>query len=428
MQDALFNRLSEFLSSRIGLYFPMERRADLERGMISAAGELGFPGEDAWARWLLSGKAERSQMEKLASHLAIGETYFFRDRKVFHALEQDVLPELLRKKSTLRIWSAGCSTGEEPYSIAMLLDRLAPDREDIQIFATDINPFSLEKAAKGLYGEWSFRDAPGWIKGTCFKEKGDVFELLPRIRKMVSYSVLNLAQDPYPEGMDIIFCRNVLMYFSPEKREMAAAGFYRAMSEYGWLVVSPAEVSDRLFSRFERADFPDAMLYRKVPEMQQAVPILEDKPRRAANPVPVAVAEEPDCDVCVMAKQCADRGNLDEAEKWCEKAVSADPLDPQKHYLHATILHEMKRFNEEEGALRRTVYLDPDFVLAHFALGNLCLSQWRGKEAVHHFENALNLLENLPRDEILPKSDGLAAGRLAEIVATLHRRTAHEGR
>ncbi|MCL5668881.1 MAG: chemotaxis protein CheR, partial [Gammaproteobacteria bacterium] len=213
----LLSRLSELLEAQIGLHFPGERWRDLERGIAAAARELGFPEVEACARRLLSAPLTHRQIEILASHLTVGETSFFRDRKSFEALEQYVLPPLIRSRRDserrLRIWSAGCSTGEEPYSIAMVLDRLLPDHEqwNITILATDINPQSLRKAVEGAYGEWSFRDTPDWIRERYFKKaRPGRFEIHPRIRKMVTFSYLNLADDVYPSlstntnAMDVI--------------------------------------------------------------------------------------------------------------------------------------------------------------------------------------------------------------------------------
>ena len=171
--------VSEFVALRIGLHFPPERWRDIERGITAAASELGFPDVESCARALLSAPLTQAQLEVLASHLTVGETYFFREKKSFEALEEHILPELLRARrgaeQRLRIWSAGCCTGEEPYSVAMLLDRLIPDAEawNVTILATDINPRFLRKAAEGVYGEWSFRDAPGWIRERYFKARRD---------------------------------------------------------------------------------------------------------------------------------------------------------------------------------------------------------------------------------------------------------------
>jgi chemotaxis protein methyltransferase CheR len=416
--DDLFTPLNAFLSGRMGLHFAKERRSDLERAMAAAATEFGLDDVAACVKWLISAAPTRETMGILSSHLTVGETYFFRDRKIFDALEQVVLPDLIRSHSTLRIWSAGCCTGEEPYSIAMLLDRLAPGHDGISILATDVNPRFLEKANRGLYSEWSFRGAPAWVTERHFRRVGQGYELSRRISEMVKFSRLNLAEDPYPEAMNLVFCRNVLMYFSPDKAAKLAHDLHRATADDGWLVVSPAEASNELFSGFAPVDFPGAMMYRRrVPEVSK----IDDRPAQETMPVDEP-AERPapeirdEVDACAMARLCADRGSLGEARRWCEVAIESDRLNAQCHYLLATIMHEMGEFAAEKQALKRTVYIDPDFALAHFALGNVRLHEGRCDDAERHFSNALLLLQAIPRDEILPESGGMAAGRLVEAI------------
>lgn len=465
----LLSCLSDVLAARIGLHFPAERWGDLERGITAAASAFGMPDAKSCAHWLLSAPLTHSQIEILSSHLTVGETYFFRDRKSFEALEQYVLPALIHSRCDserrLRIWSAGCCTGEEPYSIAMLLDRLVPGHEqwNMTILATDINPRFLRKGVEGVYGEWSFRDVPGWVRERYFKQVGQGrFEIHPRIRKMVTFSYLNLADDVYPSlsnntnAMDVIFCRNVLMYFTAERAEKVAGNLHQAALDGGWLIVSPAEASNKLFSSFSPVIFPGAVFYRKVSgdallagndylpypavasppvaihpiapvmplEFLENPPFfpLPDAPRQeAARPAPDARVQEQEATdaLCATARLRANQGKLADAVEWCEKAIASDKLNPQIHYLLATIRQELGQDGAAEQSLMRAIYLDPDFVLAYFALGNLRLSQGRNKEAERHFRNALMLLQKHPQDEPLPESDGLTAGRLLEIIMSI---------
>lgn len=470
LPDSLLSSLSELVATRTGLSFPPERWSDLERGIAAAAPDFNFADGESCARWLLSAPLTRRMNEVLASRLSVGETYFFREKRSLEILGEQVLPQLLqarRQEKRLRIWSAGCSTGEEAYTIAMLLDGLIPDLKDwnVTILATDFNPEFLRKAAQGVYGEWSFRDAPGWLRGRYFTARGDGrFEILPRIRKMVTFSYLNFADDVYPSlsnntgAMDIIFCRNVLMYFTAQRAKQVAGNFHRALVNGGWLVVSPAEASNALFSPFAPVEFPGAVLYRKTADIgsqplvagHPVLPLFEAAeamssmpPVALAEPVSAILPEPPDAANPAenlstaqagqvqaslederglplrMARDCANQGRLGEALEWCEQAIAADKLNPAHHYLLATILQEQGQHDTAIQSLMRALYLDPDFVLAHFALGNLHHSQGRYRQAQRHFENVLLLLRRHPPDETLPEADGLTAGRLAEITTAL---------
>lgn len=466
LPDSLLSSLSDFLAAQTGLYFPKKRWGDLERGIVAAACQFGLPDAQTCARRLLSAPLTRSQIEVLASHLTVGETYFFREKRSFEVLEQHILPELLHAHEytgrRLRIWSAGCSTGEEAYSIAMLLDRLIPDSEkwNVTILATDINPTFLGKAAQGVYGEWSFRGTPAWIRTQHFKHgKNARFEIQPRIRKRVTFSYLNLADDVYPSltnntnAMDMIFCRNVLMYFTAAQAQKVIENLHRSLVYGGWLIVSPAETSNSLFSRFIAVGFPGAVLYRKPADAESpavataypavaagllsetlapeslvgdaalatplhAVPLNLDHPAVQSDELP-PFAVNASAAPSRTARACANQGRLAEAAEWCGKAIAADKLNPSHLYLLATIRQEQGQYDRAVQSLMRALYLDPDFVLAHFALGNLCLAQDRRREAERHFRNALALLHQRPRDEILPESDGLSAARLVEIITSV---------
>jgi chemotaxis protein methyltransferase CheR len=239
IDDQLLSQLSGFITARFGLHFPKKRWRDLERGITGAAGDFGFDDISSCIRWLITAQLTKSQLDILVCRLTIGETYFFRERKSFDVLEARILPALINsrrgKEQRLRIWSAGCSTGEEAYSIAILLYRLIADlpQWNITILATDVNPASLCKADRGEYSDWSFRGIPQWIKEKFFSRNAEGrFEVADTIRKMVTFASLNLADDPFPSlinntnAMDIIFCRNVLMYFAPHQVKKVIDNFH----------------------------------------------------------------------------------------------------------------------------------------------------------------------------------------------------------
>jgi chemotaxis protein methyltransferase CheR len=242
----ILSDISKFIASHMGLHFPKTRWDGLERGIESAARDFGYTDIEEFIRWLRVSPLTRRHIEILASHLTVGETYFFREKESLDALKQNILPELISSRQDnekrLRIWSAGCSTGEEAYSIAILLSEMIADLKgwNITILATDINPRVLKKASEGVYTEWSFRNTPTLLKQRYFKmTKQGRYEILPQIKKMVMFEYLNLAEDVYPSlfnntnAMDLIFCRNVLMYFSGKRAKKVVKGFYNCLVNNG---------------------------------------------------------------------------------------------------------------------------------------------------------------------------------------------------
>lgn len=481
--------LSDLLAAQMGLHFPANRWADLDRGMLAAAREFGFREPGACAEWLLSSPPlTRQQIETLASQLSVGETYFFREKQCFQALESEVLPELIRARAAerrLRIWSAGCATGEEPFSLAILLTRLIPGLAGwkISILGTDINPRALQWASRGCFTLWSFRDClPGFRDSYFVKSADGLWALRPEIRKMVKFSYLNLVEDIYPSlfndtnALDLIFCRNVLMYFALDQSKPVIERLHRCLRDDSWLVVSATEASHVLFPQFRTVNFPGAILYRKetapptfsfhrltVPEAYPPPPAppspilalpLEEYPAWTEEPdlkleyseaAPVEPPEappDPFTDYAqgrlaeaeagaadlhlrepgnvkameLLARILANQGQLAQALEWCDKALAVDKLDPGIYYLRATILQEQGEVLEAARALKRALYLDHHFVLAHFALGNLHRLLGRSEEAERHFQNALRLLQDHQQEESLPESEGMTAGRLREVI------------
>ena len=191
--DTQLAMISRCITDEMGLYFPEDRWKDLVRGISGATVELGCRDTADFVNRLLASPVNKKLIEVLARHLTTGETYFFREKQVFEILKNRILPELIRSRAglnkTIRIWCAGCSSGEEPYSVAILLKQMLPDIRNwnITIRATDINLDALARARAGIYGDWSFRDLEVNIRTTFFieAEKGR-YEILPEIKKMVS--------------------------------------------------------------------------------------------------------------------------------------------------------------------------------------------------------------------------------------------------
>lgn len=452
LSEALCQRLSALIAENTGLHFPPERYTDLQRAIAAAAEDFGFEQAPHCADWLLSTALSPQQLRALASHLTIGETYFFRERNTFDALAQHILPDLLRRRrgrdQRLRLWSAACCTGEEPYSLAILLHQMLGDASDwdITIVATDINERYLQRAADGVYGEWSFRDAPKGLQERYFtRGPGGRFTILPEIRKRVRFVQRNLALDapltlnPELHAMDLILCRNVLMYFTPAHAHSLVNKLYGALADDGWLLVAPCECSQTLFAKFFTVNLPGIVLYKKqpaevafpssvsaappatlaahpaAPEHPPPLPPATSTPTRNAVKSPPATPDE----LAAGARALANRGQIQEALVWSKRWIAADKINAAAHYLHATVLQELGQREGARCSLQRVIYLQPRFALAHFALGNLARADKRPEEANKHFGNALHVLRDLPPNELLPESDGMTAEQLLGIITAL---------
>jgi chemotaxis protein methyltransferase CheR len=269
-------RFSKLIYERCGLHFPDNRRADLERGVRQAFLTSTCADMDEYYELLQDADTGFVHFERLANALTISETHFFRDAGQVDALYRHVLPSIIRRRRslrTLRIWSAGCASGEEPYSAAMLLRELLPDVDDwsITILGTDINTQALDAARQSLYSEWAFREerAKMW-RPRYFRRRGNHYELLPSVKRMVTFSKLNLVEDHYPSYesnttlMDLILCRNVMIYFTEDISRGIVDRFYNCLTYGGWLVVGHAEHSLTIYRRFQIHNFPNAILYQRT--------------------------------------------------------------------------------------------------------------------------------------------------------------------
>jgi chemotaxis protein methyltransferase CheR len=286
LSDELYISFRDMLRERCGLHYPERKRGDLAHGLTQAMNSGDYAD---LAALYADAAADGPGWETIVAHLTVGETYFFRNGPQFEALQQHVLPELLQRRSTIRsvrVWSAACATGEEPYSIAMLLDHMLPQDQlwQASILATDLNQRFLARAREGLYGEWSFRETSTDQRARFWTQEGNRWRLHTAIRRMVVFARLNLAEATYPAiangtcALDIIFCRNVMIYFDEATTRQVIDRLYGALAPGGWLFVGHAEPQVGLFSQFEVHNFPSAIIYRKPLDAPPFTPNLADVP------------------------------------------------------------------------------------------------------------------------------------------------------
>lgn len=446
--DTLWTHAARWVEAAFGLHFPERVAADLRRGMEAAARRLGLADGAACARRALAGELGADQLEVVAECLAIGETYFFRDPELFLQLGTQVLEPLIaaRRRSSrhLRLWSAGCSTGEEPWSLAMLVASLLPEwrQWDIRILGTDVNAASLRKARGASYGRWSLRGGLPRSLQPFLQEGADGrHHVDPHLRRIVRFEHLNLAGTHYPSAatattdMDLVLCRNVLIYFAPGRARSVLERLGRSLAAEGWLVPGSVEIpaaaipglglvhAGGLFALRRSTAIAAPSCTAVAPANRPAPPgtaaVAPAVPLRLAPaprpPLPPA-AEPPAEPLLEQARHRANAGDLAGAERLCRQAVARDKLDPDCTYLLATILAERGAAAEAMTALQRTLYLDPDHVLARFNLGSLALRQGQRETAQRHLANALTRLAGRPAEEVVQGGGGLTARELQEAI------------
>jgi chemotaxis protein methyltransferase CheR len=451
------DRLAAKIETETGLSFHGAKRRDLTVAIRRMTESLGLDRDAKCVDWLLSGHWDKAKAELCAFHLTIGETYFFREPRAF-----DLVCDYAREKiqiggaaSRLRIWSAGCCTGEEPYSIAMVLKQTLPelDPSRISILGTDINNRHLRFAREGVYRHWSFRSTGSTLQHLNFSAEIDGrFRLHDQAKEPVNFSELNLAAPVYPSvatnthSMDIIFCRNVLMYFSKAQARRVIERFRQCLVNGGWLIVSPSEASADMFPGFSAVYHTDAIYFRKNdPLHREAVPCAgesiqsscrniisrrveasadqntkrdqandRDEQKRNATLITGNVIVGTDATTC--ARMLANEGKTVEAMRCINEAIEIAPTSTDLYFAKAMVAMEARHDREALQSVKRVIYLDPDCTMAHYLAGLILHSQDKHGEAVKKFETVSALLAALPDDELIPRSEGLSCAYLRTIV------------
>ena len=428
---------SELISQRLGIRVRSQDAKRLERTLRERCELHQLTDLGAYAAFLQAASpSSRREWDQLASLLTTGETFFFRGKAHMDALRNQILPNLIQNREvhrSLRIWSAGCSSGEEAYSIAILLDELLCKRHNwsVKLLATDIDVEALSKARRGVYTDWSFRKVDPIIQEKYFRRVGNAWELDPQIKKMVTFERLNLLTDAFPDSMvgkmDLIICRNVFIYFSGEDVASIIKKFGSSLRDGGYLLAGHGELQGQDTAPLVKRTFADAMVLQRndsrlcdEPSVAPFVAI-ERKGRRldrggfsqasvhqSAGPSPqpqspaavtlsddaiekfealiqhgsnvaglekamLLAGENPgDARVCsLIAQGHANFGNHKEAIAWCQKAMAVDSFAVDPQYLLANIAEAEGRHDEAKSFLRKVIYLDSSHVPAQLALAGL---------------------------------------------------------
>ncbi len=426
LEEALLLQFGELVTRRLGLQFQPDHRETFRMAVLQQANSRRFKEPSAYFEFLVSDTRDSGQGWKdLILLLTTCETYFFRDRGVFSLLRNTLLPELIERNRTrrsLRIWCAGCATGEEPFSIALLLDLLLPDSAawDIAILATDINEQALAKAALGVYSTWSFRLMDGGLRDRYFTHQDNGWKIADNLRRMVSFQYENVLEPGQVSlagrvgDFDLLICRNVFIYFEREAVARVVRGFQDLLVLGGTLLTGHAELYGYEFPGLEQVMYPEAMVHTKgrrpatprLPGLPAKAPTKPEKQASRPSSSPavawakVPIDGDPDPDnrdlLQQKAQANADAGNYTEAQLLCHRVISIDADFADPFFLLAHVAEAIGNDDVAKQFLKKAIYLQPSFVAAYCELGSLYDKENDEVRARKVRTSAMEFLSGLP--------------------------------
>ena len=469
------------LTRHLGLQFEdgtLDYLADVMLQRMHSVGRARFESCSAYIAHLNASPKESAEWRTLAEQLTVNETFFFRNADNFLALAEIVLPERIRAKALtkqLRILSAGCSSGEEPYSLAIMVRKALPDLKDwdVKIVGIDINPAVLLKATQIRYSEWSLRATSEDVKRRYFRADGADFVLAPEIQKMVSFEERNLVEeDPLfwkSLACDVVFCRNVLMYFTPEIARSVVGRISQALVPRGFLFLGHAETLRGITPDFHLCHTHDTFYYRQRDNFEADVKPLDTlsdalslspvqaapgvKHSRPHHPVsqpavtapprawdlslvleavrqerfadaleligslPADSHHDPDA-LLLRAVLLTNHGRVSESEEACRRLLALDELNAGAHYLMALCReHDGDADRAIEHGLT-AIYLDPGFAMPYLHLGILAQRSGDTVSAQRELGKARVLLATEDASRILLFGGGFSRDALLQLCRT----------
>ncbi len=416
-------------------------------------------------------------LRTVVPHITVYETYFFRHPEHFEWLRTTFLPELKARKRAARdfdilCWSAGCSTGEEAYSLAIVLSECFTAQEgwNVKVIATDINPVSLDIARKGCYGEWSFRNVPSTVRSKFFSPCDNERESvrgLPGISRcrvdrsvqgLVSFSELNLHVPQWDalnaelseRTFDIIFCRNVLIYLHLNAAKTLVARFTEKLASHGVLVVGPSEPWLLKDTALIPHSIPGGSVFFKEENSRrratqqsvhsawaaaslesttrtQASPVAERAPQKIVNALAIQTAQfSPENThkntrerAIQRARQLADSGETEQALGLISELLKEETTNAELYYLRGVALLHKGDSASAESDIKKSLFIEPDNIVAYIALASIAKAQGNLREMKKHYSNALYYLSKINETDIVPDSDGIPAQAMRDMVESL---------
>jgi chemotaxis protein methyltransferase CheR len=447
-----FRRFRDHIQEHAGIYLEEQKLDSLRISIVTRATRLGVLAVDEYYDLLTESDEE---FRELLNLITINETSFFRFPQQYEALKARVLPEILETKPSgnraLRVWSAGCSTGEEPYSIAMTIADLGIEGLgwQPQVMGTDVSTKALGVARRGVYREKTVANLAQDTLDRYFEAVDEGYRVRERIRNTVDFGYQNLIKEPYPLSLmgnwDVIFCRNVTIYFRLESTKRVVANFFSSLNEGGYLFIGHSETLSGISDDFEAMEIGGVFLYRKPrgrtrgalvgfdssyermkrvtgrtdAEKPEAEPGEDVRPEDESDTtveervelarelvgdgrheearilLEEAVELEPlNVDARLLAAfSRADAGEYSEALAECERALAINPLLAGARYVLGMIHLRRDDLTAAVSEFKKAVYLDSDFVLAHLNLANIYRRQSKWASACRSYENAIASLD-----------------------------------
>ena len=433
-----FTSLCDLIEARCGLHFDESQRGSLSASVAARMRQLGLVEiGDYYER--LRGSASASvddEFRHLINLVTVTETCFFRDPSHFRLLRQHILPALFAgSPRTVRIWSAGCSTGEEAYSIALTLWDMgfyaAGDEWTFEIVGTDLNTDVLEAARRAVYSPRAVRNVPGDVLLRHFSREGDRFCLNSEIKRRVRFDHGNLMRAPRPcpstDLQDLVFCKNVAIYFRPELTRRLVRDLHEALAPGGYLLLGHSESLWQMSDGFELVEHDRAYCYRKVDS--RTITAKPDASVVSGFSRTVNISASDEYDQCLQAFRAGDwsnveaaldrlirscptfvpahlllggvyahRGRYDDALARAQSVLQLSELEPRAHLLLGMIASRRGNQDEAQQSLRRALYLDDSLALAHFWLGNLYRDRGDVERACHEYGNVVRDWERYTLD------------------------------
>ncbi|KFE64683.1 Chemotaxis protein methyltransferase CheR [Hyalangium minutum] len=453
LDEATLSRVEEVLREASGMTLASSVRRSLSTAITRAAEARGME-IPAFLQKLLA--REAAVVEQFIEYAVIGETYFFRHPEHLRELGRVAA---LKEDGLFRVWSAGCATGEEAYSIAMTLMAAGLPVERIRVTASDISARSLQRARAATYGPWSVRRIEPSMERRFLTPQGDLVMVSSQARRPVEFLRHNLVLDTAPVSeQDAVFCRNVLIYFPHELVRQVIAKLIGALVPGGLLFLAPAEIPLTNGMGLEQLDVQGSPVLR-LPRPRAATPVetvavttpagpdpKQELLRKLKAPVlgsvstvrpapaPVPSPEPPapvrtgasagsgaaaSDDVMRQALRAAQEGKFDQAEELAKEA--ARKLVPEAYLLLAMVTETRGNLNAAVDLVRKALYLDPSMALGHATLMTLYSRLSKREEAERARQNALRALDGLDDEHLLRGVETMTAGGLRQALAARNR-------